>query len=638
MTKKLTFLIAAAVMLLTMMATTGTAFADNASYVFNTDAGIAALGITKPDAGAGTALSTTTPYVVGQISMTATHGSTNTRVWNSNGTLDLRIYKSGGTLTFASASGYKITGITITGSTTNVFSVNVGSYSNGSWSNSTTGATSVTFTATGTGKINTITVTYESTGSSTDPSISASDVNIAYNAEGGSIEYTLANATGNVSASVTTGDWLTLGTITSSAVPFTCTANTAAAARTATVTLSFTGASNKVVTVTQAGNPNVVPTIAEVRAQGTGSVITKGIVTSCVGTTGYIQDATAAICVYGSSLTVGDEIRVEGTLTTYKGLLEITSPTITVLSSSNTVTPTVKTIAEINADDYTASTSIQGLYVTIEEATVNSISGQNVTIAQSTNTIVVRFANTSDITFDENDIITLDGNIGCYNGAQIANPQNVEIQQNEDPYITANDVNITYDATGGNIAYTVENPVQGGQLTATTTSTWLTLGTEFASPIAFTCTANTAANSRTATVTLTYTYGAKTTVNKEVTVTQAGNPDYTMTIAEVRPLATGTTVTTKGIVTSITENNGKKTAYMQDNTAGIVVYGAFETTVAVGDEIRVEGELTAYKGLVEIGTSSNAPTVTVLSQSNTVTPAVKTIAEIDINTHYFPVS
>ena len=154
-------------MLLTMMATTGEMLADTASYVFNTDAGIAALGITKPDTGAGTSLSTTTPYVVGQISMSVTHGSTDTRVWNSSGTLDLRIYKSGGSLTFAAASGYKITGITVTGNTINNFSVNVGTYSAGSWSNSTTGATSVTFTATNTGKINTITVTYESTGGPT---------------------------------------------------------------------------------------------------------------------------------------------------------------------------------------------------------------------------------------------------------------------------------------------------------------------------------------------------------------------------------------------------------------------------------------------------------------------------------------
>lgn len=89
------------------------------------------------------------------------------------------------------------------------------------------------------------------------PYIDADDVEIAYNATEGSIGYTLNNATGNVEAA-TTSDWLVLDleNITSSVVPFTCSANTAAAARTATVTLSFTGASDKVVTITQAGNPN----------------------------------------------------------------------------------------------------------------------------------------------------------------------------------------------------------------------------------------------------------------------------------------------------------------------------------------------------------------------------------------------
>lgn len=98
-------------------------------------------------------------------------------------------------------------------------------------------------------------------GGSTTPSITASNVNIDYNATNGSIGYQLANATGNVSATVTSGDWLTLGTVTASAVPFTCSANTATTARTAQVKLSFTGATDKVVTVTQAAagvaNPSI---------------------------------------------------------------------------------------------------------------------------------------------------------------------------------------------------------------------------------------------------------------------------------------------------------------------------------------------------------------------------------------------
>jgi hypothetical protein len=198
-------------------------------------------------------------------------------------------------------------------------------------------------------------------------------------------------------------------------------------------------------------------TIAEVRAQGTGSVFTQGVVTSCVGTTGYIQDATAAICVYGTSLTVGDEITVSGTLSTYNGLLEITNPEVTVVSQNNTVEPTLKTIAEINADDYTSSNSIQGLYVTIEGATVTAISGQNTTIAQGDNTIIVR--GISGVDYDVDDVLTLNGNIGCYNAAQIANPQNVEVQQNLVPSVTVTPatINAPFAGAEGTLALTYEN-------------------------------------------------------------------------------------------------------------------------------------------------------------------------------------
>ncbi|MBQ9356610.1 MAG: chitobiase/beta-hexosaminidase C-terminal domain-containing protein [Prevotella sp.] len=166
-------------------------------------------------------------------------------------------------------------------------------------------------------------------------------------------------------------------------------------------------------------------TIAAVRAQGTGSVFTQGIVTSCSGTTAYIQDATAAVCVYGKSLTIGDEVTVQGSLSNYNGLLEITSPTVTVLSSGNSITPTVKTIAEINSD-YEADNALQGWLIKIENATVTATNGQNTTIAQGENTIVVR--GISGVTVDVDDIITLTGNIGCYNAAQIANPTDVSVK------------------------------------------------------------------------------------------------------------------------------------------------------------------------------------------------------------------
>ena len=93
------------------------------------------------------------------------------------------------------------------------------------------------------------------------------------------------------------------------------------------------------------------------------------------------------------------------------------------------------------------------------------------------------------------------------------------------------------------------------------------------------------------------------------------------TILEARTQATGD-IFTQGIVTSV---NGK-TAYIQDNTAGIAVYNsAANLTVSVGDEITVSGTLGEYNKLLQIQT----PTINVLSQNNEVTPIVKTIAEIN---------
>lgn len=98
-----------------------------------------------------------------------------------------------------------------------------------------------------------------------------------------------------------------------------------------------------------------------------------------------------------------------------------------------------------------------------------------------------------------------------------------------DPSISAEDVSISATATSGSIAYTINNPVEGGAVTATkkTEADWLlTVGTG-ASPIAFTTQTNNGAE-RSATVTLTYTYNTNQTVKKDVTITQAA-PKYDIT-------------------------------------------------------------------------------------------------------------
>lgn len=100
------------------------------------------------------------------------------------------------------------------------------------------------------------------------------------------------------------------------------------------------------------------------------------------------------------------------------------------------------------------------------------------------------------------------------------------------PTISADNVNIAYDATSGSIDYSINNkPTPAGTLTADSDDDWLTLGEVSASSVSFTCTANSSYTSREATITLTYTYDTNKTVTKTVTVTQAAAPEPTITIS-----------------------------------------------------------------------------------------------------------
>ncbi|MBQ9569578.1 MAG: Ig-like domain-containing protein [Alloprevotella sp.] len=296
---------------------------------------------------------------------------------------------------------------------------------------------------------------------STDPIINASNpAELAYNATSGSIAYELTNeVTGGVVTATSSENWLTVGTIADNSVALSCEANSAATKRVAEVTLTYTYNTNetvtKTVTVTQAANPDATMTIAEVRAQVTGDVETKGIVTSCSGSNAFIQDNEAAICIYdsnGIAVSIGDEVKVSGTLSTYKGLLEITSPEITVLSQGNSITPEVMTIAQV------LSSTKEGWLVKIENATVTAIDEKNTTVEQNGSNIDV-YDVPSEITYAVNDKLTFTGNIGNYDGKRISNPSNVIVTVNVEPAINLSTTPIHVESQGasGIIQVTYDN-------------------------------------------------------------------------------------------------------------------------------------------------------------------------------------
>ena len=85
--------------------------AAEVTFDFSTAEGITAMGYAVPDQSAGTNLTQAGPVTVNGVTLTATNGSTETRIWNSQGSYTLRIYVDG-SVTFSVAEG-SITAVTV---------------------------------------------------------------------------------------------------------------------------------------------------------------------------------------------------------------------------------------------------------------------------------------------------------------------------------------------------------------------------------------------------------------------------------------------------------------------------------------------------------------------------------------------
>lgn len=83
-------------------------------FDFTSSADLNAMGVSSiPEAGNGTNIASLTLAKDG-VSIKSTNGSTESRIWNSSGSLDLRLYK-GATLTLTAPAGYVISNVTLTG-------------------------------------------------------------------------------------------------------------------------------------------------------------------------------------------------------------------------------------------------------------------------------------------------------------------------------------------------------------------------------------------------------------------------------------------------------------------------------------------------------------------------------------------
>ena len=186
------------------------------------------------------------------------------------------------------------------------------------------------------------------------------------------------------------------------------------------------------------------------------------------------------------------------------------------------------------------------------------------------------------------------------------------------PAIAAEDVNIAYDAEEGTINYTINNPENDGSLVASCNAEWIVVDdtpqTTSTGSIDFTCYPNSNFYAHSATVTLTYTYGdSKATVTKDITVTQALDPDangssveYPIMVSEaidaIDEVGTISNIYVGGIVSEIVSayNNSYITFNMIDEVGDEYSLQAYHCIgedadeVAVGDQVVVYGNLCLY--------------------------------------------
>ncbi len=563
MKRKFTFLTAALALLAFLAIPLGMR-GQTSNYVFNTAEGLEALGIEVPTAGQGTVLGENT-YTVGEITMSSTDGGTPTRVWNSSGTLSLRIYKNNnganGTLTFIASEGNTISQIVISKSS-GTLTANAGTYVNqtGTWTGS---ANSVTFTCTVNATINTIEVTYSSGTVPTleDSDLALTDAPVALsfdlydNADAQVIHYT-TSSTGAVT--VSQSDFVT--TVVNET------------AKTITVTPVAVTPDTQTLTVAQV-------------ADGT---YNSGQVTFTID----VEDSTPAVTFVagtdmGSSSSNGssDEMTKDGVTVSGSDAAFATAQYRLYQNSVTTVSVTVGTITRIvfkGVSGYPASR----LSLTSESSGTYSTSGNDGTWT----------GNAQSISFSAS--------------AQARLSQIVVIVENggtPDPSITAANVGIAYDDEAGSIAYEIIDGVEGGVLTAEITSSTieeLALGQVGATSIPFTCSPNDdVTSSRTATVTLTYTYNNEETVTKEVTITQAVAPLVYTTIPALFAAATTSEqtvmVTFNGWVVTGVSTNGKYVFVTDGNGNGLVIY----SSSSLADTYEVGNTLT---GTVECTLKLNA--------------------------------
>ena len=342
------------------------AWAGTVTFTFNTVDGLTELGITAPEPSAGTNLDGT--YTLDGVTMSFTNGGTATRIWNSQGALDLRVY-NGGSLTFAADETITSVVFTSANNSTGNLTPNSGTLANGTWTGS---ATSVTFAAGGTTRINTIEVTFG--GSTPQPQTVATPVITfdpphPYEGEEATCTITCETEGASIMYALNDGDFQQY------TEPFTLTETTTVKAK--ALLSTTTAVESEVAEKTLTFDPTVA-NIAELTqlANNTYFRMTgEAVVVYVYGGYLYIKDDTGYTLIYNSTvdgIAAGNTIsNLKGKVSIYKNLFEVANATYDFEATEIAVEPVVMAIPDITADN-------MNQYVVIKGVTLSDVNGRNI--------------------------------------------------------------------------------------------------------------------------------------------------------------------------------------------------------------------------------------------------------------------
>jgi LPXTG-motif cell wall-anchored protein len=363
-----------------------------------------------------------------------------------------------------------------------------------------------------------------------------------------------------------------------------------------------------------------VTTLLEARGLPLSSPVTvEGVVVGIFGNRQniYFQDSTAGMVArlsastWANALEVGDVIRISGTMNVFNNLIQVAVTTAEGFSiletSAGTPAPETVTLDQLDS-------SKQGQLVTVEDLTVVSVgTGTNYTVQVKDSLdrqLELRVENTvARDYFTVDKVLNVTAPVGQFGSAmqlmirgsedlkegiveeRVApvqaspGPGMVEVGTTVQLSTATPDATIFYTLDGSNPS--VESPEYSGPIVVNASLVLKAYAT---------------APGLADSIVSTFTYSIPAI----------------MPIAQARCTPVGNTVLLEGIITAV---HGSSEAYIQDDTAGIMLYSSnIASSVAVGDAVSLEGGIAEYAGEIQV----NPTDITVISPANPMPAPVET--------------